>query len=80
MIITDPALIALQASMTAVRRTEPRSNRFRLWAKPLTGQMFRTDPFHADNRTTRREDDRSTAAESGGSLVHATSRRSIDSR
>ena len=75
MIITDPALIALQASLATLSEARPRAPRFRFWAKPQVAPKFGTEAYYAGQRTSFADKDFIAATESGGSRIHATTRK-----
>jgi hypothetical protein len=75
MIITDPALIALQASLETIKQTRPRAARFRFWAKPSAAPKFGTEASYAGQRASVAGADFIAATESGGSRIHATTRK-----
>jgi hypothetical protein len=78
MIITDPALIALRASLETIKDRRPRAARFRFWAKPSALPKFGTDAYCAGQRASFADADFLAATESGGSRIHATTRKSIN--
>jgi hypothetical protein len=78
MIITDPALIALQASAATIKEARPRLPRFRFWAKHPAAPNFGTEAYYAGQRASFPDADFTAAKESGGSRIHATTRKSIN--
>jgi len=79
MIITDPALIALQSSLSTFKRVRPRPARLRFWARPPAAPKFGTEAYYVNQRVSFADADLAAAAtDSGGSRIHATTRTSIN--
>ncbi len=78
MIMTDPALIALRASVRSIERSHSRLPRLRFWLKRPAHSTFGQEAYYASQRVSFVDAEFPAATESGGPRVHAITRNAIN--
>jgi hypothetical protein len=84
MIITDPALAAIQASFGSLSATAVRRSRLRFWARRQTQPALVADAYYATQFGSAIDADLAVrpagSLESGGARVHVIARNSTHAR
>jgi hypothetical protein len=84
MIITDPALAAIEASLSSLGGSIARRSRFRFWSRRTAGPTFGTEAYYAGQLGTFADGDltarSTTVTEPGGVRVHASTRHPTHAR
>lgn len=84
MIITDPALAAIEASLSSLGGSIARRSRFRFWSRRPAGPTFGTEAYYAGQLGSFADGDftapSAAVSEQGGARIHAATRNSTHAR